>query len=165
MSGNCEESRFVTTQHTLEGRWPGLAWLMFSPMGRISREPYWLVLAGMTLIIAIFVNIWLVSIPENFLVQSEALAPSSGQVMIDFDNFISSNPLIPIFLLVLQWVIFAIAIKRLQDYNLSGFFAVLVWLPAIGTITIIILGFLPSQGDANRYGPQPNSRWLKVPRA
>ncbi|MBG6211334.1 uncharacterized membrane protein YhaH (DUF805 family) [Labrenzia sp. EL_126] len=77
------------------------------------------------------------------------------------NDFMASNPLLPILYLVLNWVHLALVIKRLQDVGLSGFLALLIFVPVVSLLLVIILGFVPSQAKPNRSGPLPNSYWRK----
>lgn len=125
---------------------PGLFWLFASPFGRVSREAYWLGLLLVWMIIGLAVNMWLGSLPVT-----EELT------VLDLSQFMSSNPLFPVLFLVLQWVDLALVIKRCQDVGLPGFFAVLIFVPVLNIITVLVLGFMPSQKSPNRYGPFANS--------
>ncbi|MXN66395.1 DUF805 domain-containing protein [Stappia sp. GBMRC 2046] len=125
-------------------------WLLFNPIGRVSREPYWLGLALIWTLMGIPLSIWMRSI--DF---------SGGLEEIRLADFMDSNPLIPILLFVAQWVMLALVIKRLQDRGLTGLLAILIFIPVIELLFVIALGLMPSQDGPNRYGPYPNSRWQR----
>lgn len=128
----------------------GVSWLLFNPVGRVSREPYWL---G-------FALIWtLMGIPFNTWLQSIDL--SGGLTEVTIVDFVNSNPLIPFLLFAIQWVELALVIKRLQDRGLTGFLAIFIFLPLINIFFIVALGFIPGETGPNRYGPAPNSRWKR----
>jgi len=129
---------------------PGLFWAFASPIGRMSREPYWLCFLSLTLIFAIPLRIWILSSP----------VPPEPEALIAGD-YLSSNPLFPIVYFITHWFILAILIKRLQDLGQSGFFALLVFVPLLDIIMVIALGLLPSQAVPNRHGPLPNSYWRR----
>ncbi len=48
---------------------------------------------------------------------------------------------------------FAVAIRRLHDSNLSGWWILLVFIPIFGAITFIILCVRDSTPEENKYGP------------
>lgn len=129
---------------------PGPVWALLSPFGRIGREPYWLCFALVWVIIGIAIRIWFLSIPG--IPNPEDVTPSA---------FAGSNPLFPLLFFVLQWFELAIVIKRFQDIGQSGFWALLIFLPGINLIVVLVLGFMPSQMQANKNGPLPNSYWRK----
>lgn len=49
----------------------------------------------------------------------------------------------------------ALTIRRLHDAGVSGWYAVLGFLPIVGFITVIVFGILPSKPEENEYGPAP----------
>ncbi|GGE90359.1 DUF805 domain-containing protein [Stappia taiwanensis] len=128
----------------------GPLWLFFNPIGRISREPYWLAFGLVWALFAIPLSIWL-----------QTLDFDAGVTQVDLADFVDSNPLMPFMLLALQWVELALVIKRLQDRGLTGFLAILVFVPLFNILFIIALGFLPGTPGPNAYGPGPNSRWQR----
>ncbi|MBO0345705.1 DUF805 domain-containing protein [Roseibium sp. CAU 1637] len=125
---------------------PGLFWLVVSPIGRVSREAYWLGFLLVWLVIGLSVNMWLNSLP-----------PDEDLVALDITHFMASNALFPILFLVLQWTALALVIKRCQDIGFPGLAAILIFIPVVSLVVIIGLGFFPSQNKPNRYGPFPNS--------
>jgi len=125
---------------------PGVFWLFFSPIGRVAREPYWLGFIIIWLVIGIAANMWL-----------KTIEPGMEFEQLTLDNFMSSNSLFPILFFALQWVELALVIKRCQDRGITGFLALLVFLPIINIITVIVLGLLPSAPGPNKYGPHSNS--------
>ncbi|MEP3046674.1 MAG: DUF805 domain-containing protein [Roseibium sp.] len=129
---------------------PGAIWALLSPIGRMGREPYWLCFAFVWAVIAIAVNLWFNSSAVEFTTEANALA-----------SFMDSNPLLPILFFALQWFELALVIKRLQDIGLSGFLALLIFVPGLNVLVVIIAGFVPSQAEPNRHGPLPNSYWRK----
>ncbi|MEM5581193.1 DUF805 domain-containing protein [Roseibium sp. AS2] len=129
---------------------PGPLWALLSPIGRIGREPYWLCFAIIWIIFCIAMRIWWLSEPGT--PTPEALLAG---------DFINTNPLFPVLILVLQWFQLALVIKRLQDVGQSGFLALLIFVPVISLIMLIVLGLVPSQAAPNRHGPLPNSYWRK----
>jgi uncharacterized membrane protein YhaH (DUF805 family) len=129
---------------------PGLGWLLASPIGRVGREPYWLVLLLVWTVIGIAVNIWLGSIGDDMSVD-----------VLNLERFISSNPLLPVLFLIFQWVELALVIKRCQDIGITGFTALLIFVPGVNILVVLVLGFIPSQQGPNRFGPLPNSYYRR----
>src|SRR5918994_3425821 len=57
--------------------------------------------------------------------------------------------------LLLSWPSAVIYIKRWHDIGLSGWFAILNFVPGIGFVLWIVLGCIPGTPGVNRYGPNP----------
>ncbi len=129
---------------------PGPIWALLSPIGRMGRLPYWLSFALVWTILLIAIRIWVMSMTE--LPSPEMMTPVA---------FVESNPLFPLLFFVLQWVELAVVIKRLQDLGQNGFLALLTFVPIVNVVMVIVLGFIPGQPAANRYGPLGNSYWRK----
>lgn len=125
---------------------PSLLWTFFSPVGRISREPYWLGFFIIWIVIGIAANTWVQTIDVQQDLDQFTIA-----------TFMESNPLLPLLFLVLQWIELALVIKRLQDRDFSGFLSLLVFVPFFSLFMILALGFMPGTDGPNRYGPEPNS--------
>lgn len=138
---------------------PGPLWALMSPFGRIGREPYWLCFA-LVLVIAMIVfgipfRIWVNTLTdlqatENLTIETLALA-----------DFMEAYPIVPIMFLAMNWIYLVLVIKRLQDFGLSGFFALLIFVPVLSVLMVIMVGFVPSQMQPNKNGPMPNSYWRK----
>ncbi len=129
---------------------PGLFWLLVSPIGRVAREPYWLVLFLIWIVIGVAINMWFGSLPDDVTIDD-----------LGMDSFVSSNALFPILFFVLQWVELALVIKRCQDIGITGFTALLIFVPVVNILVVLFLGFVPSQQGPNRFGPLPNSYYRR----
>lgn len=129
---------------------PGLAWLFLSPFGRLGRHAYWLGFGFIWAVIAIAVRLWWLSLDGS--VNLETLV---------IPDFINSNPLFPYLFFILQWLELAFVIKRCQDSGLTGFAALLVFVPVLNLLAVVIFGFLPSSEGPNRFGPAPNSYYRR----
>lgn len=116
----------------------------------MSRKPYWMCFSIIWIVVAISVRMWLVSGVD--LTTLESLDPTA---------FLSSNPLFPLLFFVLKWIELSLVIKRLQDMGLTGFLALLIFLPLIDFLMVIFLGFAPGEDKPNKHGPLPNSYWRK----
>ena len=53
------------------------------------------------------------------------------------------------------WAALAIAVKRLHDLNRSGFWSVLCFLPYLGGLFLLLLGFPRGTQGQNEYGQAP----------
>jgi uncharacterized membrane protein YhaH (DUF805 family) len=47
----------------------------------------------------------------------------------------------------------AVVVRRLHDIGLTGWLALLCYIPAFGAVAFLIFGLLPSQFGENRWGP------------
>lgn len=130
---------------------PSVAWLLLSPIGRVSRLPYWLGFMLVWTVILMAIRMWWISLPSEADLTQLAL----GQ-------FMESNPLFPFLFFALQWIELAIVIKRCQDIGVSGFLALLIFVPFVNVIAVLVLGIIPGSPDANRYGPLPNSYYRRT---
>jgi uncharacterized membrane protein YhaH (DUF805 family) len=129
----------------------GPFWLFFSPIGRVSREPYWLALALTWVLFMIPIVLW-----------ARTVEVVPGKEMADYlGDFIGANPLMPFILIAFQWVELALVIKRLQDRGLSGLLAILVFMPYLNILFVLGLGFIQGDPGPNAYGPRANSRWAR----
>ena len=129
---------------------PGIFWALLSPIGRMGRLPYWMCFAFMWVVIGIAIRLWWMSLTE---------LPTPETVTVNI--FVSSNPLLPFLLLVLNWFELALVIKRLQDIGQSGFLALLIFVPGFNLLVVLVLGCIPGKAEANRHGPLPNSYWRR----
>ncbi|WP_349359383.1 DUF805 domain-containing protein [Stappia sp.] len=134
----------------------GPLWLFFNPIGRVSREPYWLAFALVWAIFAILITVGLRDMDLSGVNLDE---PQSLEMAVA--AFVESNPLVPYALMLFQWVELALVIKRLQDRGLTGFLAIAVFIPGINIAFIVGLGLIPGTPGPNAYGPGPNSRWKR----
>lgn len=119
-------------------RVPSVLWVLFGFDGRIGREAFWLGFALVTLVEAVLLS----SVRGNL----ESLI---------------EEPNLPftIVVIVALWSEFALAIKRLHDRGLGALFSVALLVPFANFVFFfIILGFMPGDAGANRYGPGPESR-------
>lgn len=57
--------------------------------------------------------------------------------------------------LLLVWPTAVIYIKRWHDIGRSGWLALLNFVPIVGLILWIVLGFIPGTPGTNKYGPDP----------
>lgn len=61
--------------------------------------------------------------------------------------------------LVLIWPLLAIAAKRIHDFDRSGWWVLLHFVPVVGSLAlIVVLGCMPGTHGANRFGTDPLRR-------
>ena len=106
--------------------------LLFSFEGRISRQPYWLFVLAMIIIILFPAFV-------IFGIETEAA-----------DNYVT------IMSIIVLWPSLAVQAKRWHDRNKSGFWILINLLPIIGPIWATIEnGFLPGTEGENNFGDNP----------
>lgn len=104
--------------------------IYLSPKGRCSRRFYW----------------------RFFVIPSVVIGVLLGLVAVTLD------PHVLLFVIIggsLVWPMAVIYIKCWHDVGVSGWFALLNFVPIIGLIMWIVLGFIPGTPGANKYGPNP----------
>ena len=129
----------------------GPLWALFGFDGRLSREPYWL---GFLFI---------------FLMVSYATAPLAAPTE---ERGVMISPITFVVFIAAVWSQFALAVKRLHDRDLTGWYCLVLFAPIllmatplfIPAATIVNFGFfgaiglVPGTPGPNRYGPGPNRR-------
>ncbi|MXQ09302.1 DUF805 domain-containing protein [Alphaproteobacteria bacterium GH1-50] len=61
----------------------------------------------------------------------------------------------PIFGLVMFVPSITVAVRRLHDRDMSGWWWLLNFIPLIGTLILLVIYMLPGTNGANRFGPDP----------
>ena len=117
--------------------------VFFSFEGRISRITYWCATAVRIVASCICILV--------FVVTLEPLPLSVTNL------FVFVIGLFALLLFILTFYAgYPIVIKRWHDRNKSGWWALIEWIPLIGTLwTIIECGFLKGTDGPNRFGPNP----------
>jgi uncharacterized membrane protein YhaH (DUF805 family) len=119
-------------------RGPGMAWLLFSPSGRISRQPYVLVLL-----------FW-------FMLQAATIAQMFVGQRQENDALLALSFLALIVVSLLTFVsMIMLSIKRVHDMGYSGVLAFLIFVPVVSFFALICFLFWPS-GPPNDFGDYPN---------
>ena len=108
--------------------------MLFSPKGRISREPFWVY--SLTLGFPAIVFEW--------LLYGDKYDPN-------IDNFYAAYLLITLFPVIM------IQVKRWHDRGKSGWWVLLNFVPILGIWALIETGFLAGTEGENEYGPSENS--------
>jgi uncharacterized membrane protein YhaH (DUF805 family) len=122
-----------------------MANLLFGFQGRANRAKWWLVALGILVVevilfAAIFGGAAMSGDPERM---AAAMGPIASVVLF-------------IFFVVAFWISIAVAVKRYQDRNKSGWWVLIVFVPVIGGLWYLIeCGFLRGTVGPNDYGPDP----------
>ena len=122
-----------------------MANLLFGFQGRANRAKWWLVALGILVVevilfAAIFGGAAMSGDPERM---AAAMGPIASVVLF-------------IFFVVAFWISIAVAVKRYQDRNKSGWWVLIVFVPVIGGLWYFIeCGFLRGTPGPNTYGPDP----------
>lgn len=122
-----------------------MANLLFGFQGRANRAKWWLVALGILVVevilfAAIFGGAAMSGDPERM---AAAMGPIASVVLF-------------IFFVVAFWISIAVAVKRYQDRNKSGWWVLIVFVPVIGGLWYLIeCGFLRGTVGPNNYGPDP----------
>ncbi|MBY0323605.1 MAG: DUF805 domain-containing protein [Reyranella sp.] len=122
-----------------------MANLLFGFQGRANRAKWWLVALGILVVevilfAAIFGGAAMSGDPERM---AAAMGPIASVVLF-------------IFFVVAFWISIAVAVKRYQDRNKSGWWVLIVFVPVIGGLWYLIeCGFLRGTAGPNDYGPDP----------
>ncbi len=117
-------------------RQPTVLWALFGFDGRINREVYWLGNFGAAFI--------------AFVLMMPSLDEATGAILM--------APWSPLIALPVAWVEVALAVKRLHDRGFSGMFAAAMFIPFLNILAAIVIGIIPGDRGANRFGPDTNTR-------
>jgi uncharacterized membrane protein YhaH (DUF805 family) len=108
------------------------AQLYFGVRGRVSRRTFWLHGVLALLVIGLLAN---------------AVMDIAGITTDNTDRLVN---------LVLVWPLLAISAKRAHDFDWSGWWVLLHFVPVVGSLAmIVILGSVPGNAGPNRFGPDP----------
>jgi uncharacterized membrane protein YhaH (DUF805 family) len=122
----------------------GIAWMMFSFKGRLTRLKFWL---GMTAAWAGYLAVLVVIV----------FALDAGNVD---EGMVSEDSLAVLAfyggLAPFAWSMVALAVKRWHDRGKSGWYVLVYFVPLIGPLWVLIEpGFLRGTFGPNRFGPDP----------
>ena len=130
--------------------------LYLSMDGRINRQPFWLGVVVLVVVIWIlefilFAAFGVSMIPSVDPGADPAAAAAAASAMVGK----MAVPLIILTLLIL-WPYICLYAKRWHDRDKSGWWTLIMFVPIIGSIWLIVeLGFLRGTPGANRFGPDP----------
>ncbi len=117
------------------GSGPGhmpFAQLYLGVRGRVSRRTFWLHGVLALLVLGLLAN---------------AVMDIAGITTANTDRLVN---------LVLVWPLLVISAKRAHDFNWSGWWVLLHFVPVVGSLAmIIILGSVPGNAGPNRFGADP----------
>ncbi|KZL28187.1 DUF805 domain-containing protein [Pseudovibrio sp. Ad37] len=132
-----------------------LLWLFFNPFGRITKGVYWLAIGLISCVMIIVANISASSLTYT---ENDAANLTLAQV---YSDLLAANPLLFPFILLTNFMVLMLVFKRLQDRGITGFVALIIFLPFLNFLVPIIVGFLKSEKGPNKYGPASNTRPLQ----
>jgi len=120
---------------------PDMRWFFFGISGRISRLPYFLCVLFLNFITA---ALFFQLTPDP-----------AGGIQQDFWAAI-----FVIYMIVATWITVSTTVKRLHDLKLTGWLAVILFIPAIGIVIgillVIVLCVFPGTRGPNAYGDTTN---------
>jgi uncharacterized membrane protein YhaH (DUF805 family) len=68
--------------------------------------------------------------------------------------------------LLLMWPLIAVSAKRQHDFNFSAWWALIHFVPAVGSIVLLLVdGLMPGTHGPNRFGPDPRPSRAPAPQA
>ena len=115
----------------------GLLWVLFGLYGRVNRQVYWLaLLAPQALMTALLFQV----------VGGEEAAMYQG-----------ASTLLPVLVLPALWSNIAVAVKRLHDIGMLGFWSLVVLVPFVNIAFTLWLGIVPGTLGPNAYGARANA--------
>ena len=117
---------------------PGMAWLLFSPSGRISRQPY--ILSFLFWFALQIAAIGLMFAGERTHDDVQLALATLALIAIGLAAFVSAIML---------------TIKRVHDMGYPGILAYLIVVPVVSFFSLVCFLFWPS-GPANDFGDYPN---------
>lgn len=123
-----------------------MASLLFSFQGRINRAKFWLVDLGM-IVVATIISAILIGGAELMSADAERIVGAIGW---------ANGAIGAIVLVLVAWILLAIAVKRWHDRNKSGWWMLINLVPGLGNLWYLIeCGFLRGTTGPNIYGPDP----------
>jgi len=107
--------------------------------GRAGRKEYWSAMIQLTLIFVVLIA---------FFVAAEETLPSPVVVLV-------MVVVLPVFLVVGAVVSTSVAIRRIHDFDVTGWLVLTLYIPYAGWIAAIVIGCIPGTPSHNRWGPDP----------
>ena len=128
--------------------------LYLSFEGRLNRQPFWLGLLAMAVVIWILEFIIFSMFGGSAMMSIDANNPDAAAAM----TTAMSGMMVPfsILFLVFLWPTLAIYTKRWHDRDKSGWWSLIMFVPIIGGLWFLIeCGFLRGTDGPNRFGNDP----------
>ncbi|WP_108522496.1 DUF805 domain-containing protein [Bradyrhizobium algeriense] len=134
------------------------SWFFLSFSGRSSRQEFWLGYIGSIAVLAVLIR----TLPNLVLPSPFYYLPGPGN---ELDFLLKLSTAIALFIVI--WPLTAIFVKRLHDFNVSGWWLVaMAAIPPISKMTninlailhlvvVAVLGFIPGARGNNRFGVDP----------
>jgi uncharacterized membrane protein YhaH (DUF805 family) len=129
--------------------------LYLSFEGRTSRQPFWLGLLALTIVIWVVEFVLFAAFGGSMMTVDPNAAPGAAAAAAQNAMGAMWLPLTILFLLVL-WPSLAIYTKRWHDRDKSGWWSLIILVPIIGSVWFLVeCGFLRGTEGSNRFGPDP----------
>ena len=128
--------------------------LYLSFEGRINRQPFWLGLLAMVVVVWILEFILFSMFGGSAMMTIDANNPDAAAAAMTA----MSGMIVPlsILTLVFLWPSLAIYTKRWHDRDKSGWWSLIMFVPIIGGLWLLIeCGFLRGTDGPNRFGDDP----------
>ena len=122
--------------------------LFFSFSGRVNRGRFWAVIAFW----------WLVRLGVPYLLYSFAMLPGQSLDIQDATaspEIFEAGKLYAVLTAISLVSTVSVAVHRLHDFDASGLWSILLFVPGIEFIACLVIGLIGSQRGANRYGLNP----------
>lgn len=118
--------------------------LFFSFKGRINRSRFWGIIA-----------FWiLVRIGVPYLLYTFAMLPGQSLDIQDATaspEIFEAGKLYAVLTVISLFSTVSAAVRRLHDFDASGLWAILLFIPGVEFIAYLVIGLIGSQRGANRY--------------
>lgn len=117
-------------------RQPTVLWALFGFDGRVNREVFWLgnIFMGLLAVLA----------------ATPSVDEETGGLVL--------SPVFPLVAIPVIWTEIALAVKRLHDRNLTGWFASAFAIPFVGIAAFVIIGIIPGDRGPNQFAGATNQR-------
>ena len=107
--------------------------------GRATRKEFWSAMIQLTLIFALLIAFFVA------LAQSE---PGAAVMIL-------MSVLLLAFLVVGAVVSTSVAIRRIHDFDVTGWLVLTFYIPYLGGVAMIVIGCIPGTPSQNRFGHDP----------
>lgn len=122
--------------------------LFFSFTGRVNRARFWGIIA-----------FWiLVRIGVPYLLYTFSMLPGQSLDIQDATaspEIFEAGKLYAVLTVISLFSTVSVVVRRLHDFDASGLWAILLFIPGVEFIAYLVIGLIGSQRGANRYGLNP----------